>query len=209
MAKFRMEEMNDLNRTGRKRLYPRMEITGQVDLNKLAREISNDTTFTQGEVVGVVEALMKKIAQCIADGKSVKIEGIGMFTASLKLREGRQPEFADGQGNKRNAQSVVVGSVNFRPAKELLTEANRFFNPVRSTRKSRRSSSKYTSEQRLALALKFLEGQPFITVADYCRLTGLLHSTAAIELRKWAGMSGSGIGISGAGSHRVYVREER
>ena len=40
MAKFRMDEMNDLNATGRRRLYPRMEITGQVDLRKLAREIS-------------------------------------------------------------------------------------------------------------------------------------------------------------------------
>ncbi len=139
----------------------------------------------------------------------MKIDGIGTFSASLKLRKGCQPEFADGEGSKRNAQSVVVGGVNFRPAKELLSDTNSFFHPVRSSQKRRRSSSKYTSEQRLALALKFLEGQPFITVADYCRLTGLLHSTAAIELRKWAGMSGSGIGISGAGSHRVYVREER
>ncbi len=54
MAKFRMDEMNDLNATGRRRLYPRMEITGQVDLRKLAREISIGTTFTAGDVVGVV-----------------------------------------------------------------------------------------------------------------------------------------------------------
>lgn len=209
MAKFRMDEMNDLNATGRRRLYPRMEITGQVDLRKLAREISIGTTFTAGDVVGVLGTLQQKIAQYVADGKTVKVDGIGTFSASLKLRKGCQPEFADGEGSKRNAQSVVVGGVNFRPAKELLSDTNSFFHPVRSSQKRRRSSSKYTSEQRLALALKFLEGQPFITVADYCRLTGLLHSTAAIELRKWAGMSGSGIGISGAGSHRVYVREER
>ena len=124
MAKFRMDEMNDLNATGRRRLYPRMEITGQVDLRKLAREISIGTTFTAGDVVGVVGTLQRKIAQYVADGKTVKIDGIGTFSASLKLRKGCQPEFADGEGSKRNAQSVVVGGVNFRPAKELLSDTN-------------------------------------------------------------------------------------
>lgn len=207
MAKYRMEEMNDLNGTGRRRLYPRMEITGQVDLKELAQSISGGTTFTPGDVIGVVGTLQRRIAQCVADGKTVKIDGIGTFTASLKLRKGCEPEFADSADSRRNARSVVVGGVLFRPAKELISDINTLFRPVRSTRKSRRSSSKYTPEQRLALAVKFLEQAPYLTVADYCHLTGLLHSTAAAELRKWAVQVGSGVVASGAGSHRVYVRE--
>lgn len=207
MAKYRMEEMNDLNGTGRRQLYPRMEITGQVDLKELARSISGGTTFTPGDVIGVVGTLQQRIAQYMAEGKVVKIDGIGTFTASLKLRKGCEPEFADSSDTRRNARSVRVGGVIFRPAKELVSDINMLFHPIRSTRKSRRSSSEYTSEQRLALAVKFLEQAPYLTVADYCRLTGLLHSMAAKELHKWATTPESGIDSSGTGSHRVYVRK--
>lgn len=206
MAKYRMEEMNDLNGTGRRRLYPRMELEGKVGLKELAREISGGTTFTPGDVIGVVGTLQRKIAQSLASGKSVKIDGLGTFSASLKLRKGCDPEFAGEAGSRRNAQNIVVGDVLFRPAKEWLSDINTLFRPVRSRRKSRRSSSKYTPEQRLARAVEFLNGSPYLTVEEYCRLTGLLHTTAAAELRRWAALAGSGIAAAGSGSHRVYVR---
>lgn len=207
MAKYRMEEMNDLNGKGERRLYPRLEIYRQAELKELAQRISEGTTFTPGDIMGVAEALCKKIAQYLADGCSVKLNGLGTFTPSLKLQEGCAPESAV-DDTHHNARSIAVGGINFRPEKEFIRQVNTFFYPERSEQKSRRSSPAYTPEQRLALALDFLATSPYLTVADYCRLTGLLHCTASKELRLWAGKPESGITISGMGTHRVYILQQ-
>ena len=71
-----------------------------------------------------------------------------------------------------------------------------------------RSSKKYTPEQRLALAHQYLDKHAFLTVSIYRQLTGLVRSTATVELRKWAHTPGSGIDTSGIGSHKVYVKRK-
>lgn len=209
MAKYRMEEMNDLHHTGERRLYPRLEIIKQTNLNELAEWISGGTTFTPGDIIGVIGALRERMAKFLADGYSVKIDGIGNFTASLKLREGCEPELAESGGKKHNARSIQIRSVHFRPEKEFVGKINTLFVPERSRQKSRRSSSAYTLEERLTLARNYLHTAPYLTVADYCRLTGLLRTTAAKELRLYAAVADSGFRASGSGSHRVYVRTDR
>ena len=76
----------------------------------------------------------------------------------------------------------------------------------RSDWKFRKSSTRYTPEERLGLAREFLETHSYLTVSDYAALTGLLRNAAAKELRRWAEDETSGIGRSGRGTHRVYVR---
>lgn len=206
MAKYRMKEMNDLNGTGERKCYPQMVIVRQAELKELAQQISGGSTFTVGDIMGVVGALEKHIARYLADGYSVKINGLGNFTASLQFRKGFEPEKAD-ESSKHNARSITVGNIRFRPAKEFIQEVSDNFHPVRSSRKSRHSSSAYTPEQRLALAIGFLKSAPYLTVNDYCRLTGLLRTSAATELRRWASLPDSGITSSGLGSHKVYVSQ--
>ena len=55
---------------------------------------------------------------------------------------------------------------------------------------------------------KFEEAHPFLTVRTYCQLTGLLRSSGTVELRKLSHTPGTGIGFSGIGSHRVYIKSE-
>ena len=74
--------------------------------------------------------------------------------------------------------------------------------------KPQRSSKKFTPEQRLTLALKFLDEHAFLTVRNYQRLTGLLQTAATKELKQWADLPESGIDIAGRGSHRVYVKKK-
>lgn len=73
--------------------------------------------------------------------------------------------------------------------------------------KKQRSSNKFTSEQRLALALKYLDEHPFLTVWEYRKLTGLLQTAATNELRQWGHQPDSGIEITGRGAHRVYIKK--
>lgn len=118
----------------------------------------------------------------------------------------KEREIAEEGATKRNAQSIYVGGVNFRVDKGLLQRTNSLCHLSRAPWKPTYSSDKYTPEQRLALAQQYLEEHPYLTVRAYRQLTGLVHATATVELRKWAHTSGTGIDISGYGSHRVYVK---
>ncbi|ADV42215.1 HU family DNA-binding protein [Bacteroides helcogenes] len=207
-TRYIMKEMPDLQDTGKTVTYPQMVLTGQTNTRQLAEYIAKGTGFAKGITEGVICELSEAIAHEMGMGRSVKIDGLGIFTPSLALRAGKEREETDRNATKRNAQSLRVGSVNFRADKELVQETNRWCDLERAPWKPARSSRKYTPEQRLALARAYLEENPYLSVQTYRHLTGLLQTSAATELRRWASQPDSGIGISGRGSHRVYIKRK-
>lgn len=207
MALYTMEEMPDIHKTGERVLYPRFVMIEQVSFASLIQRITDTSGFKPGEIEGILRQTALEIAQIMAHGNSVKLDGIGTFTPALALREGKEREEAGETGTHRNAQSIVVGNVNFRVDKSLIRKINERCVLVRANWKTRRSSQKYTPEQRLERAVQYLNEHPYLTVLEYQKLTGLLRTTATNELKQWAALPGSGIGISGQRAHRVYIKE--
>lgn len=207
-TQYVMKKMPDLKKRGEEITYPQMVMTGQTSTQELAKYISMKCAFSRGITEGVICELGEALAHEMAMGRSVKIEGIGIFTPTLAICRDQKREGTDEDATHRNARSIVVGNVNFRADRELIADTNERCRLVRASWKARRSSQKYTSEQRLDIVKKYLSEHPYITVRIYCQLTGLLRTTATVELRKWAHTSGTGIEISGYGSHRVYVKEQ-
>lgn len=208
MAKYIMQEMNDLHREGKTLLYPRIIIRNCCGTDELVERAAEGTTLNDGEINASIIQLAKCLAQEMAKGRSVRIEGIGLFTPSLALRKGKQREEASGEGTRRNASSIEVGNVHFRPDKELIQETNSWCRLERQSGRFRRYVSKYTPEERLALAKAHLEKYPMLRIGEYAELTGLNRCAAGKELRRWYETPGSGIDISGRGAHRVYVKRE-
>ena len=203
-----MQEVNDLHNEGQTLLYPRMVIEGCFDTDEVIRRVARTTTFSSGDVKGVLEAVRLEMAYMMASGYSVRLEGIGTFTPSLALKKGKERETPDGE-SRRNAMSIKVGSINFRVDKEWVQVVDSNCHLTRKTGGYTRHVSKYTPEERLALAQRYLETHSELTVLGYAYLTGLSRTTAGRELRRWHETEGSGIGIKGFGSHRVYVRERK
>ena len=198
VAKYIMQEVKDLNNEGDTLLYPRMVIRDSCGTDELAEYISAHTSFSPAEVKGVIELLGHGVARTMAQGRSVRIDGIGLFR--------KEREEPDGSGTKRNAASIRVGDVRFRADRQLVRETDLACNLEReSGGKSALCRSRYTPQERLALAKRYLEEHPVLTVGTYASLTGLSRTTAGKELRRWYETEGSGIGISGMGTHRVYV----
>lgn len=218
MPHYIMKEMPDLQGTGETTTYPQMVLTGQTDTEQLVRRIAARCTFSPGEIKGVIGELADALAVEMGAGHSVKIDGLGVFTPSLALLPGRERELpqagkeeataADKDTARRNARSIRVGGVNFRTDKALVRETDKWCELQRAPWKPARSSKRYTPGQRLELARQYLEEHPLLTVSTYQRLTGLLRSAATKELRQWGHTPGTGIGISGSGSHRVYVKAD-
>ena len=208
MAEYQMQELTLPNEEGKKVLYPRMKLWGQVDLDYLASHINYASTFTPGDIIGIVKALTQAIASEMAQGHSVKVDGLGVFSPSLGLRKGTERESGEPEGRKRNAVSICLDNINFRADKELIQETGMRCKLDRSKWKFQRSSQRYTAEQRLKLAQDYLQRHPLMKVKDYCDLTGLLRDAAARELKRWSEDVETGIDYTGRGSHKVYIKRE-
>lgn len=203
MVQYTMQEMPDLQGTGKRKTYPKMVVRGTMTLDDIAELISAQSTFSVGDVKGVVCALAGALAHGMASGCNVKIEGIGTFSPALALRKGVEPEEVDG-ASRRNAASVKVGGVNFRADRTLVETTNSRAILERTHVRRARLRVALRSD-RLELALAHLEKNGVLRVPDYQHLTGLGHTAAAAELREFC--NEGCIASSGCGSHKVYVKK--
>lgn len=200
-----MQEMPDMKKEGETLLYPRMEITGTCETDELVEASIKGSTFNRGEVRGALDLIAGTMARFMAEGRSVRIDGIGLFTPKVKLRKGKERENIEGNSPRRNAASIEIGGINFRADRTLINETNTLCNLERGSGMKKCRRPKTTAEERLNIAKKYLEENPFITVSDYSKMVELNRTTAAKELKAWAADTESGIAIKGLGTHKVYI----
>lgn len=205
MAKYFMQEMPDMKKEGETLLYPRMEITGTCETDELVEASIKGSTFNRGEVHGALDLIAGAMARFMAEGRSVRIDGIGLFTPTVKLRKGKERENIEGNSPRRNAASIEIGGINFRADRTLINETNTLCNLERGSGVKKCRRPKTTAEERLNIVKKYLEENPFITVSDYSKMVELNRTTAAKELKAWAADTESGIATKGLGTHKVYI----
>ncbi|MEG1581432.1 MAG: hypothetical protein RR386_09275 [Bacteroidaceae bacterium] len=182
MTKFKMRKMNNLNGKGYV-LYPVMIEHRKCSTQDVIEEISDISSFSAPDIVGVLEALSFVIARMIGSGMSVKLDGIGTFSAALKnAMAGYEDEF----GSRLYGSNVIISNVKFRADKRLIEKTRSKCHLSRSGKILVGSSNQYTPEQRLLLLQAYLKKHFYVKVNDYSLLTGLCYSTAAKELCKFA-----------------------
>lgn len=208
MGMYLMKEMPDMQKTGKKVTYPTWAYTHQRSTQELARRIHQASTFTVGDIEGIIKQVAAEMVNMMADGNSVKIDGVGIFSPALTLIKGKERDENDEEGRKRNARSIMVGKVNFRAEKQFIYDINERLRLERAPFKRVRSSNQYTKEERLEMLKQFLDENKFATVNDYALLVKLVKATATVELREWAQQEESGITYMGRGTHKVYVKQE-
>ena len=202
MAKYIMAPMSNRKTTeGTVPYYPRVLIEHRTNSEEIAQMLSKYTSFTKGDILGVISALGEVIASELVAGHTVYLDGIGRFSPSLKLKDGVEPEQEHKEGH-RNANSIEFHSINFRPSKELVNICNVKGELTRAKiHKSDPMNS--TLEDRCHMALNYIKASGFLKVRDYVDLTGLSRNKASQELRelKDAGF----LGCRGGVSHVVYI----
>lgn len=93
MAEYNMQELNLPGEDGKRILYPRMKLYGQVDLETITEKIAYASSFTRGDIIGLMQAVTDEIAYQMGQGYSVKIDNLGVFTppsACAKTANGRR-----------------------------------------------------------------------------------------------------------------------
>ena len=206
MAKYIKQEMTDLSGRGEEKIYYRLQTERNIDFKELAEHIERRRNIMdKGLVMNVMNHVVDALAELIGKGHSVTIDGLGTFRASIGLDKDKEMDTFDGDETKRNARSLRLTGINYRADKVLIREANRHCKLERAG-EARLHHSPYSKEERLKLALQYLEEHGAMRVVEYMELTGLSRTKAAMELKEFRQDLSSGITFIGRGSAKVYVK---
>ena len=202
-AKYIKQEIPDLNGTGRTQAYYKMELTPKT-FEQFISQCAREGKMEEAQILGVLTLVSEKLALCMAEGYSVKLNGIGTFHAKLGMRSDMlQDAFEEGEPT-HNAKSINVTGVSFRADPDLVDTTRRKCVLVKAG-VSRIRKTKLTLDERIQKAREFLENNLFMRVPDYVRLTGLSRPSATKELRQLALNPSSGIASRGSRSQKYYV----
>ena len=80
MARYIIEEMPDLQKTGKRITYPKFARIDNTSIKELAQRVGDVSGFSAGDIEGVLLQTAIEMAHLMAEGRSVKIDGIGTFT---------------------------------------------------------------------------------------------------------------------------------
>ena len=206
MAQYIKQEMPNLNGTEEPQVYYRLKTNRNISSKEFVKHISrNDSAVDRGEIEGVLIRIADGLAELLGNGYSVTLDGVGTFKAGLGLKRDKEMDSFEEDETKRNSRSLQLTSINYRADKTLVREANRRCKLERYG-ESRLRKSPYTKEQRLQLALEYLDKNSAMRIGDYMQLTGLSRTTATMELKAFRQDPASGITFVGRGSQKVYVK---
>ena len=205
MAKYIKKEIADLNGKGTTQAYYRLKTWRKLDSEEFAERChSLHPSFSKGLISGVLDAVVDQLAYEISNGFSVKIDGLGTFSAKLGVRKDKEMDNFETGSKKLNAKSIEVTGVSLRVDKKLIKEIDRNCDLERGE-EERLQTSKMSLEERIEKARQFIKKNGFMRVNDYAILTGLSYSTASRELRRLASDPTSGITSQGHRSSKLYV----
>ena len=205
MPQYIKKEMPDMSGTGEKKAYYKLKTWRKLDSDEFVKRCSSiHRAYGKSVIQGVLTAVCEHLAYEISNGYSVKIDGLGTFTAKLGVRKDKEMESFEEGSTKRNALSKEVQGVLFRSDKNLISEIDRNCDLERGG-EERLRKPKTTLEQRTEKARQFLRKNAFMHVDEYASLTGLSYSTASRELRKIASDPTSGITSQGRKSGKLYL----
>ena len=112
-AKYIKKEIPDLNGTGRTQAYYKMELTS-MNFDEFVSLCAREGHMEESSILGVLSLVSEKLALSMAEGYSVKLDGIGTFNAKLGVRDDKlQNAFEEGE-SRRNAHSIRVTGVAYR-----------------------------------------------------------------------------------------------
>lgn len=205
MAHYQIQTSNLFDDDGNPRKFPRIVVDNQTSTAELRRAIAAECNLPDSDVTAVITALLGQLAEKLAEGNSVKVDGLGIFTPSLKWRDELERGKVKPGEPHLYRQRVAVDTINFKAAKELVRAVNDQTDWKLSKRLFKHSSTKYTREQRYEIAIDFLQKHTTISTRKYAEITGLRPSAAYKELKALVADPNTLIITRGEGVKKVYT----
>ena len=97
--------------THESRYFPRWTSMGTATKTQMAEEMARTSTFSTGEVEGIMTDFSQKICDELLNGKTVEIQGLGTFTLNVSGKARKEARDVTTEG--------VAVSVRFKPDRRL------------------------------------------------------------------------------------------
>ena len=209
MAKYYLQEMPDMSGEGKRKVYPKVQIYRQIEMDQLIERIQERSgVYKSGVVGGIISTLTDVLVDYLSMGYNVQVKGLGNFSLSLEFADDKSTELASND-DKMSYRHVRVKDINLQSDKELIkrireeTMLERGMSEV-----NKLAPESFSHDERLRRALKFIDKHGFITLSDYARINKLSRSGASRELRALSGNPDSGIVSCGNAPHKTWVRSK-
>ena len=177
-------------------LYPRIVNKGTIKMERLVQDIAGMSSFTPGDVTGVMALIEDRISYYLSEGLHVQLGEIGYFSAGLQARPVMDPK-------EIHSQTIFFGKVHLRVSPDFRKRCAGY---VERAKYGIPKSAEHSGAQPNRRILAFLETHPFITRHDYSGITGLLKNKALNDLNLL--VEKGYLNVIGRGSHKVYVRAD-
>lgn len=209
MANYYLQEMGDMDNDGQTRVYPKVEVYSQISKEDFIKSIRQRSgVFSEGVVEGIFITLADCMKNWLSEGHTVKIEGLGTFSLSLRFADGKGNDTSAELTNKRRVRHVEVRGLNFKADPDLVKELRMETKLQRKMTGVRQLKKKiYSMEEKHQRALEKIMQQGFITLQQYANLNNVSRTTASKELRALCKDPKSGIGSQGQASHKIWMKK--
>ncbi len=211
MPKYYKREMPDLNGTGEKQYYYEMRSEGAIDTIALVKRMRQRyRILDEGALLGVMDAMIRTMAEVLADGYTISLDGMGNFSLALGLEDYESSTPEQRRGGEPNARRVIVRDVRFKAQRKWIHDIDyrclhRLHRDVSGTRDLRRPTT--TREERIAIALDFIRKHGYLRLMNYVELSGLSRTTASRELSDFSHDRSVPIKSEGRGPSRIWVED--
>ena len=209
MANYYLQELPNLDKQGKRRVYPKLSVNRTMTTDDLIKQIQSYHRGVSPAIIGsVVTSLTDTLKRMLSMGYNVSIDDLGLFSLSLQF-EDEKPREMEGDDDRMMYRKVGVKDLNFVASKEVVKDLRRMTDLEREmpgVRTIRKIDS--TLDERIAMALDYIDAHGVLTLSDYVRLTRLSRTAASLELGKIVAMPESQITDKGVGSHKHWVRRQ-
>lgn len=209
MAKYKLQELNDLRDEGKRRVYPKMVTNRTLSRKEFVKMMQN---YHRGISESTTEAVLTDVVDMLTDmlsmGYNVNLEGFGTFSLAF---EDEKPREILNPDDKMTYRKVGVKDINFKASPEFIKDVKREtdrdlerdMGGVKVIRKQL-----YSKEERIARALEVIEKNGVLTLGDYASINNLSRTSASMELKELTNDKTSPIDSLGRGSHKVWVKRK-
>ena len=209
MAKYKLQELNDMRDEGKRRVYPKMVTNRTLSRKEFVKMMQN---YHRGISESTTEAVLTDVVDMLTDmlsmGYNVNLEGFGTFSLAF---EDEKPREILNPDDKMTYRKVGVKDINFKASPEFVKDVKREtdrdlerdMGGVKVIRKQL-----YSREERIARALEVIEKNGVLTLGDYASINNLSRTAASMELKELTNDKTSPIDSLGRGSHKVWVKRK-
>ena len=209
MAKYLLQEMNDVRNTGKRAVYPKMVINQTLGIEEFI-DVLHDRlrTVDKGVLRGVISGIADSLVSLLSKGNNVTLDEIGTFSMSLKFLDDKPTEIQE-EDDQMLYRRVGVKDLNFKISPKLIRDIQmntRFERMMSGARELKKNL--YTLEQRIENALAIIDEKGHITLSEYAKVNNLSRTTASKELAKITADPTMPIDYTGQASHKIWIRRK-